>query len=131
MTCARIKPKPYKICTADYRYQITIKSRTKSAVNSASVEPNLNLATITTVFAMQKSVNGEEIFEGTNIVGKITDEFYIRYNAALIINKTNIVDSNGSLYLIEDIIPDLHGGKETTVLRCSKRGLNTLNVNKL
>ena len=129
--CARIKPKPYKICTGNLRYQITIKSRTKNAVNTTSIEPNLALADVATLWAMQRSVNGEEIFNGTDIVAKITDEFYIRYNTSVSITKTNIVGSNGSLYNIEDIIPNLEGKRQFTVLRCSKRGLDTLAVNKL
>lgn len=129
--CTRIKPKAYKICTGDLRYQITIKSRTKSATNTSAVEPNLTLADVATIWALQKSVNGEEIFNGTDIVSKITDEFYIRYNPSLIITKTNIVGSNGSLYNIEDIIPNLEGRRQLTVLRCSKRGTDTLSVNKL
>ncbi len=129
--CTRVKPKPYKICTGDFRYQITIKSRTKSAQNSSLVEPNLTLADVATLWAMQKSVNGEEIFNGTDIVGKITDEFYIRYNTAITVNKTNIISSSGSLYNIEDIIWDYQGRRQLTVFRCSKRGDQTLSVNKL
>lgn len=129
--CARIKPKPYKICTGDLRYQITIKSRTKSAVNSTSVEPDLLLADVATAWAMQRSVNGEEIFNGTDIVAKITDEFYIRYNPSLTITKTNIVACGGNLYNIEDIIPNLQGMRQFAVLRCSKRGTDSLSVNKL
>ena len=129
--CTRIKPKPYKICTGDLRYQIIIYSRTKSAVNSTNVEPNLTLATVSTLWAMQKSVNGEEIFNGTDIIGKITDEFYIRYNPSVSITKTNIVGSNGNLYNIEDFIPNLEGRRQFSVIRCSKRGSDTLNVNKL
>lgn len=129
--CTRIKPKPYKICTGDLRYQIIVYSRTKSAVNSTNVEPTLTLATVATLWAMQKSVNGEEIFNGTDIIGKITDEFYIRYNPSITITKTNIVGSNGSLYNIEDFIPNLEGMRQFSVIRCSKRGTDTLNVNKL
>lgn len=129
--CARIKPKPYKICTGDFRYQITVYDRTKSAVNSTSVEPDLNLTTIATLWALQKSVNGEEIFNGTDIIAKITDEFYIRYNTAITLNKTNIISSGGNLYNIEDIILNVEGRRQLTALRCSKRGIDTLNVNKL
>jgi len=130
-TCTRIKPKPYKICTGDFRYQITIKTRTKGATNSSTAEPDLTLATIATLWAMQKSVNGEEIFNGTDMIAKITDEFYIRYNTAVTITKTNIIGFDGNLYNIEDIIPNQSGRRQITILRCSKRGTDTLSVNKL
>lgn len=129
--CTRIKPKPYKICTADFRYQITLNIRTKSATNTSAAEPNLAVASVITVWAMQKSVNGEEIFSDTNIIGKVTDEFYIRYNAAVNITTSGNITSNGAYYDIYEVIPDYQGRREISVIRCSKRGTTLLNVNKL
>lgn len=129
--CTRIKPKPYKICTGDLRYQITIKSRTKGATNSSAAEPDLTLTDIVTVWAMQKSINGDEIFNGTNMVAKITDEFYFRYIPSLIIDKSNIVAHNGELFNIEEIDLNVEGRRQFSMLKCSKRGTDTLSVNKL
>lgn len=129
--CTRIQPKPYKICTGDLRYQLVLYSRTKSAVNTTNVEATLTLSTVATLWAMQRSVNGEEIFNGTDIIGKITDEFYIRYYPTLNINKINIIGYQGNLYNIEDFIPNLEGRRQFSVIRSSKRGTDTLNVNKL
>jgi head-tail adaptor len=130
--CARIKPKPYKICTGDLRYQITIQQRTKLSNNLGNAEPNIKLTTIKTIYALQKSVNGEEIFNDSNLViGKITDEFYVRYQELSGITKTNIISSNGNFYVIQNIIPDLQGRRQFGVLRCSFKGPNTLQVNEL
>lgn len=130
--CTRIKPKPYKICTGDLRYQIKILSRTKVSNNIGLAEPNIIVATIKTIWSMQKSVNGEEIFNDTNmVVGKITDEFYVRYSELTGINKTNIISCNGNFYSIENIIPDLQARRQFGVLRCCVRGPDYLQVNEL
>jgi hypothetical protein len=131
MACKGIKPKPSKTCIGNFKTLITIKTRTKSASNTDSAEPNLVLAKLIDVWAMAKSVKGEEIFNGSSIVGNITDEFYIRYNPDIDIDITHNVVLNGDYLKIEDIIHNLEQASQLTVLRCSKRGLNTLRVNEL
>jgi len=129
--CTRIKPAPYKICTGDLRYPLIIKSRTKNATNSSNVEPTLTLTTVTTIYAMQKSIKGNEIFNGTDIVGQITDAFYFRYNPNLDITLTNIADFSGELFTVEEVDLNIEGRREFGMIKCSKRGIDTLLVNEL
>lgn len=130
--CDRIKPKSYKICVGDLRYQITIQSRTKTSNNIGLAEPNVMLTTLKTIYSLQQSINGEEIFNDSNIVvGKITDLFYIRYADLGGIDKTDIIISNGNFYVIQDIIPNLQGRRQFGVLKCYVRGLSTLQDNQI
>ena len=129
--CTRIKNNPYKICIGDLRYPLIIYSRTKNATNSSNPEPTITLTTIATVYAMQKSIKGDQIFNGTDIVGQITDAFFFRYNPNLEIDLTNIVDYGGELYTVEEVNLSLEGRKQFGSIKCSKRGIDTLKVNLL
>lgn len=130
--CERIKPSKYKICTGDLRYQIKIYQRTKVGNNLGLAEPNIIITLLKTIWAMQKSVNGEEIFNDANmVIGKITDEFYIRFPEVSGITQTNIISSNGNFYTVENIIPDLQGRRQFSVLRCCKRGPDYLQSSEL
>lgn len=130
--CERIKPRPYKSCVGDLRYQIKIYDRTKIANNIGLAEPNIVIALVKTIWAQPKSVNGEEIFNESNmVVGKITDEFMVRYGEINGINKTNIIGFNGNFYSIENIIPDLQGRRQRSVLRCCLRGPDYLQANEV
>jgi len=131
MACKGIQPRPSKTCIANLNTLITIKTRTKSSSNTDSAEPNLDLVDLAQVWAMVTSVKGEEIFEGSSVVGNITNEFYIRYNPDLNIDVTYNISLEGNYYKIEDIIPNLEFSNRLTVLRCSKRGLDSLRVNEL
>lgn len=129
--CARIKPSAYKVCTGDLRSFITIKKRTKASTNTTAVDPLANLTTVETAWAYAKSVNGEEIFDGVNMVGKITNWFYMRYNPDIKITKGYIVEYDGYRYEIIEIIPNLEGRYTFTALKCTIRGLDTLENTKL
>lgn len=123
--CVRIKSKPAKTCIGNMRSYITFYKKTKQATNTTSIDPNLNLEPIASMWAMQKSINGEDIFDGVNMIGKITDHFYIRYDS-IKINKTYILEFSGNFYEIVEIIPNLEGKYETIVLKCSIRGDSNL-----
>lgn len=104
---------------------ITFYKKTKQATNTTAIDPNLNLEPITSMWAMQKSANGEEVFDGVNMIGKITDHFYIRYDS-IKVNKTYILEFAGNFYEIVEVIPNLEGKYETIVLKCSIRGDSSL-----
>jgi len=123
--CKRIKPRASKVCTGDMKSYISIYTKTKQATNTAVVDPNLNLTLVVSMWAMKRSVNGEEIFDGVNMIGKITDNFYIRYGSVAI-NKTHILQFDGNNYEIVEVIPNLEGNSEFMVLKCSVRGDATL-----
>tara|TARA_R110000868_G_C10972986_1_gene771148 strand:- start:38886 stop:39278 length:393 start_codon:yes stop_codon:yes gene_type:complete len=130
MSC-RIKPKPYKVCIGDLRSYITIKQKTKNASNLSGLNSTIDLSVGEGVWAMQKSVNGEEIFDGINMIGKITDHFYIRYNPQSPLDKTYLVELEGNRYDIIEMIPNVEGRREFTLLKCSITGDATLESTKL
>ena len=126
--CARIKRRPSKVCIGDMKSYISIYTKTKQATNTSSINPNLNLTLVASMWAMQKSVSGEEIFDGVNMIGKITDQFFIRYGS-ITINKTHILQYNGNNYNIAEVIPNLEGDSEFMVLKCSISGdVNLINT---
>ena len=123
--CKRIKPRASKTCIGDRKSYISIYKKTKQATNTSVVDPNLNLTLVISMWAMQKSVNGEEIFDGVNMIGKITDYFYIPYGFFKA-NKTLLLKFDGNNYEIVEVIPNLEGKYEQMVLKCSVRGDSTL-----
>ena len=123
--CARIKSRAAKTCIGNMRSFITFYKKTKQATNATAIDPNLNLEPIASMWAMQKSANGEEVFDGVNMIGKITDHFYIRYDS-IIVNKSYILEFAGNFYEIVEVIPNLEGKYETIVLKCSIRGSSDL-----
>ena len=129
--CTKIKNNPYKVCIGDLRYPMTIKARTKNATNSSNPEPTITLTTVATIYAMQKSIRGSELFNGTDIVGQITDMFIFRYDPNIDINLTHIIDFDGDLYTVEEVNLDMEGRRRFGNIKCSKRGIDTLQTNLL
>lgn len=127
----RIKPRPHKVCIADLRSYITIKQKTKSSTNLSGLNSTMTLSAGQGTWAFQKSVNGEEIFDGVNMVGRITDHFYIRYNPQFTIDKTYLIEFEGNRYDIVEMIPNVEGRRELTLLKCSINGDATLESTKL
>ena len=128
--CARIKPKPAKACIGDMRAYVSIYKKTKQATSTTAVDPNLNLTLVVSTWALQKSVSGEEIFDGVNMIGKITDHFFIRYGA-ITASKIHLLEYAGNRYEIVEVIPDYEGRSELTLLKCSIRGDATLTNTKI
>jgi SPP1 family predicted phage head-tail adaptor len=123
--CARIKPRAYKACIGDMTSYISIYKKTKQATNTTAIDPNLNLTLVASMWAMQKSVNGEELFDGVNTIGKVTDKFYIRYGS-IVLSKNHILEFDGNRYDIVDIIPNYEGRRELIQIKCSIRGDSSL-----
>lgn len=129
-SCARIKPRPAKACIGDMRAYISIYKKTKQATSTTAVDPKLNLRLIVETWALQKSVNGEEIFDGVNTIGKITDHFFIRYGV-ITVSKIHLLEYAGYRYEIVEVIPNYEGRGELTLLKCSIRGDATLTNTKI
>lgn len=123
--CSRIKSKPSKTCVGSMDSYIYFYKKVKSATNTTAIDPNLYLKPTASMWARKDSVNGEEIFDGVNMIGKITNKFYIRYDS-IVLNKNYIIKHNDNFYEIIDIDPDLHGQRETIVIKCSIRGDSSL-----
>lgn len=129
-TCARIKPRAAKTCIGDMRAYVSIYKKTKQATSTTAVDPNLNLSLVVSTWALQKSVSGEEIFDGVNMIGKITDHFFIRYGF-IAVSKVHLLEYAGNRYEIVEVIPNYEGKYEATLLKCSIRGDATLTNTKI
>lgn len=129
-TCARIKSRAAKACIGDMRAYVSIYKKIKQATSTAAVDPNLNLSLVVSTWALQKSVSGEEIFDGVNMIGKITDHFFIRYET-ITASKIHILEYAGNRYEIVEVIPNYEGRSELTLLKCSIRGDATLTNTKI
>jgi SPP1 family predicted phage head-tail adaptor len=127
----RIKKRPYKACIGKLNVYITIRQKIKSSTNLSGLNSTITLSAGEGTWAFQKSVNGEEIFDGINMVGRITDHFYIRYNPQSSLDKTYLIELEGNRYNIEQIVPNVEGERELTLLKCSINGDATLESTKL
>jgi len=132
MTCNnRIKRRPSKVCIGHLDLLITLKQKTKTATNNSNINSRINLGNSQDVWAFLKSAQGEEIFDGINMIGKITHNFYIRYNPQFKIDKTFIVEFENNRYNIVEILENLEGQRELTLLKCSISGSTQLESTKL
>lgn len=129
-TCGRIKPRASKTCIGDMKAYVSIYKKTKQATSTTAVDPNLNLTLVVSTWALQKSVSGEEIFDGVNMIGKITDHFFIRYET-ITASKIHILEYAGNRYEIVEVIPNYEGRSELILLKCSIRGDATLTNTKI
>ena len=128
--CARIKPRPSKTCIGDRKAYVSIYKKTKQATSTTAVDPNLNLSLIVSMWVMQKTVSGEEIFDGVNMIGKITDHFLAPYGS-ITATKVHILEYAGNRYEIVEVVPNYEGKYQTTLLKCSIRGDVTLTNTKI
>ena len=131
-TCKFITKPKRNIKIGDLNIPITIATRIKKAnnINSQDVlidQENL----VSNTWAMQVTVNGEDIFNGVNLLGKVTDHFYIRRDSTKKIKIENIIICKGEAYKILEVLPNLHGENIFTMLKCSHTGLANINLNIL
>lgn len=121
MACGSGRQKVRRPCIGDMKETIVLQTRAITPINSESVDFSEDFATSFTVQASTRTVRGKEIFDGTNIVGSITHEFTIRYNA--LITQEYWVLFNSERFNILDV-EDLDERHRFMVLRCTDRGTN-------
>lgn len=125
--CAKIKQKPYKICTGDLSKRITLYVRSITDPQGGSVDFGENFTTPTNVWAMIETLSkGVEIFDGSNVIDVATHLFYIRYIPGITFEM--YLDYNGRRFRIIDV-QNIDEKDETIILRCTERGDNTKPVN--
>jgi SPP1 family predicted phage head-tail adaptor len=124
------KPKS-NIKIGDLNIPLTIYTRLKKSENYNSPEISLDEENFITCFGRFDSVNGEEIFNGNQILGKVTHNIYIRRNPSKIIKRDNYIISRGQAYLIVDIIPNINEENQFSMIKCIHSGASSININKL
>jgi len=130
-SCKYITKPRSKIKIGDLNIPITITTRLKKAINSNSPEISLDEEVYINCFAMFSSINGEDIFNGNQILGRITHHIYIRRNPSKIIKREHYVVSRGQAYLIGEVVENINLENQFTLLKCIHSGLSSINFNKL
>ncbi len=126
-----IKPKR-NVQIGDLNTPISIITRIKKANNTTSQDVLLDQdILVPNAWAMQIDVNGEDVFNGQNLLGKVTTHFYIRRDPAIKIKVENIIISSGEAYRILEVLPNLHNEGIFSMFKCNHTGLSNINLNIL
>lgn len=126
-----IKPRR-NIQIGDLNTPITIVTRIKKANNTTSQDVLLDQENlVANTWALQVDVNGEDIFNGTNLLGKVSTHFYIRRDSTKKIKVEHMIISRGEAYKILEVMPNLHGEGLFVMLKCNHTGLSNINLNIL
>ena len=117
--CISIKKPSREVCIGDMRDKVVLQVRTITPPSAGGTDFTEVFTADKTVWAMVKTKEGKEIFDGTNLKGVVTHYVYIRYIA----NTTfeSWVKFNSKYYDIIDV-QDLDERHEFLLLRCSERG---------
>jgi head-tail adaptor len=107
------------------RHKIEISVRTLTAPTSG-VDFTEVLSNTKTVRAMVETVNGKEVFDGTNLIGVATHFFYIRALSGQ--TAENWVKFKDDYYDILDVMTFAEDDR-FQVLRCNVRGSTNQPVN--
>ncbi len=124
MSCEKIDLKNKKICIGDLNKKIDIELMTITPLATADFTETF--VDIATVWAGIQTIKGVEIFDGTNVLGVATHNFYIKYRAG--IERDNFIDYNSKRYRVLDI-ENQNENNEFLILRCEERGDKTTEVN--
>ena len=124
--CIKIRAKSRKLCSGDLNQSIIVQTRSIAAPDQDEVNFDEDFVNTSTVFAMVETTKGDEIFDGTNIIGVATHNFYIRFFANVTFE--NWVEFKGQKYKILDS-ENLDEKDEFYKLRCTKRGDTGFKVN--
>lgn len=79
VNCTPIKTKPFRICAGDLRHRIVINTRSILPNQSNGVDFNESFTDPKVVYSMIETVDGETIFDATNVEQVVTHHFYIRF----------------------------------------------------
>lgn len=123
--CKRIQINRTKVCIGDMRLRITLHTRSIVGL-SDGVDFDETLSDATEVWAALQTIKGEDIFDGTNVVGTVTHNFFIRAIDAL--TAETWLEYNSEYYDVLDIQNYEERGL-FMVLRCSVRGDTTKETN--
>ncbi len=131
--CGYITKPNIKVSIADLNTPIQIIARHQTRNNLQNNQDiNAILSVYATFWSKQKTINGEEVFDATNSLGRITDEFYIRYNKDKPIKKHHYLlnPATNQAYDIIDIKQNVNNNNTFTVLRCIHKGDNQFKINQ-
>jgi SPP1 family predicted phage head-tail adaptor len=124
--CVKIRRPKREVCIGDLRDKVVIQTRAITAPIANSVDLGETFSGDQTVWAMIKTKNGVQVFDGTNIVGVATHEIYIRFITGVTFQSWLTFKSKK--YDILDV-QNLEERDEFYLLRCSLRGTEADPIN--
>lgn len=127
MACNFKKSTNITICAGDMNKRIDIYDRNIVPPQDGSVDYGEKFDGKRTVWAMIETVDGDQMFDGTNMITTKTHKFYIRWKSNLSIQ--NWVDYQGQRYQIQ-LIENQNERNRFYILHCNIRGDNSLPVNQ-
>ena len=116
--CKKIQVNRTQVCIGDMNRQITLHTRSITGL-SDGVDFDETLSAPTVVWAAIQTIKGEDIFDGTNVIGTATHNFFIR--AINTLTAETWLEYNGEYYDVLDI-QNYEERNQFMVLRCSVRG---------
>lgn len=127
MSWVRKKPSNMTICAGDLNQRIFIYDRDIRAPNFGGVDYDEDFSKKRSVWAMIETVDGQEFFDGTNLISTKTHKFYIRWIRDLSIQ--NVVDFKNQRYKIQKI-ENQNEKNEFFILHCVILGSKDIQTNK-
>lgn len=126
VACKKIKAKKRSICSGDLKSPITIKTRSITPPMLGDVNFGEDFQSDIEVLAMVETVNGEAIFDGVNVVGTASHNFYVRYMPDLTFESwVEFKAENYNILAVEN----LEERDEFYKLRTAKRGSSSIAAN--
>lgn len=124
MKCETINNKKIHICTNAFDKKIKVQISTTIYNNSPDSEPTYGFTTIAEVWALIKTTNGNEFFDGVSVLQNNNTDFYIRFNTAIDITKQLFVDYQNVKYRI-NTVENINKQNKVLKLRSQEKGDNT------
>lgn len=126
MTYVKKSAKNMLVCAGDLSKRIYVEVRTIMPPVDGGVDYSEEFTERKPLWAMVETVNGAQIFDGTNIVGQISHRFTVRWRKDLTIQSW--VEYQGQKYKIINI-ENQNQRNRFLILSCTVRGDADLRVN--
>jgi len=104
MKCVRLPGTKHGICAGDLTKKITVSVRSLEAPDGSSVDFSEDFTTKKEVWAMVRTTDGTELFDGVNLSNAYTHEFYIRFIPGSTITVEDWVEFNSARFKIESVV---------------------------
>jgi len=131
MPCEQIKRKKKIICAGDLDKRIELYTREITNSDIGGVDYSQTFTLFKSKWAMIQTPgfqgSGLEVFDGVNLIGTVTHFIYIRYTAGVTSEKFVKYDDR---YFKILRVQDLNEDKTFMFLKCTERGIDSLEANE-
>lgn len=126
--CVKIKNKKRRLCIGDLDRKIKVQARSIVPPASGSVDFNESFTQVLYVWALVQTTLGSQFFDGVSLPNPFTHKVYIRYRSSHVVTAEDWVEIDDVKYDIVDV-EDLDERHEYLLLKCKKKGANTIAAN--